>query len=179
MLKGYEGWAGRSLNALEALERCSDSLGEYEVVVYAASPIVARRIREIHKKTGLRIRVLPRSPHAVILELFGKSRLAIGVNATDGVPNAMLEAMAMRAFPIQSDTQSTAEWITDGSNGLLVDPSDPGDIAAAIQKALTDDALVEHAADFNSRQMDRRLDLSIVRPQVIGMYRDIAGNAHT
>jgi glycosyltransferase involved in cell wall biosynthesis len=175
MLKGYEGWAGRALNALEALKRCADSLHDYDIVVYAASPKVVLKVHELHTKTNLRIRILPRSPHAEILELFGKSRLAIGVNATDGVPNAMLEAMAMRAFPIQSDTRSTSEWITDGSNGLLVDPSDPADIAAAIRKALTDDTLMERAADLNSLQMDRRLDSSVVKPKVIQMYRDIAG----
>lgn len=177
MLKGYEGWAGRSLNALEALEQCAEVLRPYQVVVYAASPAVEHRVRELRAADKLAITVLPRSPHATVLELLGKARVAIGINATDGVPNAMLEAMTMRAFPIQSDTQSTAEWIRDGANGLLVDPSDPADIAGAVQRALSDDVLMETAADLNARIMSERLDLAIIRPKVIQMYRDIAGVA--
>jgi glycosyltransferase involved in cell wall biosynthesis len=82
----------------------------------------------------------------------------------------MLEAMTMGAFPVQSDTQSTSEWITDGVNGLLVNAADPSSIAAAIRQALRDDALVDKAAEFNVRLIEKRLDLSVVKPRVIDMY---------
>lgn len=177
-LKGYEGWAGRALAALEALEACVDVLNGYEIVIYAASPAILPKLRMLNKRQQLRIRTLPRSPHREILELFGKARLAIGVNSTDGVPNAMLEAMTLGAFPLQSDTQSTAEWITDGVNGILVNAADPGSIARAIRKALTDDQLVETAAVHNLQLISQRLDTSIVAPRVVEMYRAIAEGAH-
>jgi glycosyltransferase involved in cell wall biosynthesis len=86
----------------------------------------------------------------------------------------MLEAMTMGAFPIQSDTESTAEWLTNGENGLLVDYQNPEVIARAIQKAVTDDVLVENAARANAELIFNRLDLSIVQPRVIEMYQAIA-----
>jgi glycosyltransferase involved in cell wall biosynthesis len=174
MVKGYQGWAGRAHNALEALASCSEKLRGYEIVVYAASPVIIPRIRELQAAGGLQVRILPRSPHGEVLRLFGNARIAIGVNATDGVPNAMLEAMTLGAFPIQSDTQSTSEWITDGANGLLVHPGDPTHIAGAILRALSDDALVERAAELNSHLIFERLDVSIVRPRVVQMYESIA-----
>jgi glycosyltransferase involved in cell wall biosynthesis len=121
----------------------------------------------------VRMRVLPRSPHETILEHFGRARVAIGVNSTDGVPNAMLEAMTMGAFPVQSDTESTAEWITDGRNGLLVHSDDPADIAHAIRRALTDDVLVERAAELNAQLVTQRLDISVIKPRVLEMYQTI------
>lgn len=177
MLKGYQGWAGRALDALDALESCAELLRGYEIVVYAASPSIASRLSRLRSQHGLNVRILPRSPHHQILELFGRARLAIGVNATDGVPNAMLEAMTMGAFPIQSDTESTAEWITHGVNGLLVEPGNSTEIADALRRALLDDALVEHAASLNARQLFDRLDTSIVKPQVIDMYTRVAAEA--
>jgi len=174
MLKGYQGWAGRALHALEALRRCEDALDGYEIVVYAASPETVRKVQEIRATSRLNLGILPRSPHKDIVELFGRCRVAIGVNATDGVPNAMLEAMTMGAFPIQSDTQSTAEWITSGQNGLLVDSGNPLDIAAAIRRALLDDALVDEAAELNLRLVSERLDISRVKPKVVQMYNDVA-----
>ena len=174
MVKGYEGWAGRAIQALEGLLLCQDALQGYEILVYAASPATIERVRQLQASSRLNLRVLPRSPHAEMVKLFGRSRLAIGINETDGVPNAMLEAMTMGAFPVQSDTQSTAEWIRSGSNGLLVAKPDPTDIASAVRRALTDDTLVDEAAEANRKLVYERLDISKVKPRVIHMYREIA-----
>jgi glycosyltransferase involved in cell wall biosynthesis len=174
MIKGYEGWAGRAKQVLAALESCVDSLEDYEIVVYSASPSIEPAVREIRRRSSLRLRVLPRSPHRDVVRLFGRARIALGVNATDGVPNAMLEAMTMGALPIQSDTQSTAEWITDGENGILLRSDDPGEIAAAIRRALEDDGLVDRAAAANLRLVRERLDIETVKPKVLNMYRHVA-----
>jgi glycosyltransferase involved in cell wall biosynthesis len=173
VLKGYEGWAGRALTAVTALEMCADVLHDYEIVVYAASPAVLKRLGIVQEQRRLRITALSRSPHRTMLELFGRSRIALAVNVTDGVPNAMLEAMTMGAFPIQSDTQSTSEWITEGANGLLVNPNDPESVAAAIRRAIRDDGLINAAAAHNLKLITERLDLNTVRPRVIEMYRTI------
>lgn len=174
VLKGYEGWAGRALTALTALQLCEDVLRDFEVVVYAASPQVMKSVREIRQRGRLRITVLPPSPHETMLKLFGRARVALAVNITDGVPNAMLEAMTLGAFPIQSDTDSTAEWITDGKNGLLVQPDSPEGIAAAIRRALSDDNLINSAAAYNIQLVTDRLDISVVRPRVVEMYQNAA-----
>jgi glycosyltransferase involved in cell wall biosynthesis len=174
VLKGYEGWAGRALTAVTALEMCADVLHNHEIVVYAASPSVLKRLDVVPAQRKLRITALARSPHRTMLELFGRSRIALAVNVTDGIPNAMLEAMTMGAFPIQSDTQSTSEWITEGVNGLLVNPNDPESIAAAIRRAIRDDRLIDAAAAHNLKLITERLDLNSVRPRVIEMYRTIA-----
>jgi glycosyltransferase involved in cell wall biosynthesis len=170
MVKGYQGWAGRAQDALESVAMCEDLLRGYEILVYAASPAVAPQVERLRTDSGLNIRVLPRRPHREILELFGRARIAIGVNITDGVPNAMLEAMTMGAFPIQSDTESTAEWISHGENGLLVEPGNPQQIADAIRRALLDDGLVDAAARRNVSTIRERLELSVVRPKIIDMY---------
>jgi len=173
MLKGYQGWAGRALNALEALESCADALSGYEIVVYLASPPVIEKVKSLQQSGRLNIRVLPRSPYQVILESFGRARIAIGINQTDGVPISMLEAMTMGAFPVQSDTESTAEWLTHEKNGLLVDPGNVPSIEQAIRRALTDDALVDAAADINFQMVSDRLDISVVKPKVIEMYKSM------
>jgi len=177
MLKGYEGWAGRALNALEALEACSDILSGYEIVVYLASPSVISKVKSIRKSGKLSIRILSRSPHKVMLELFSQARIALAINQTDGVPNAMLEAMTMGAFPIQSDTESTAEWLTHETNGLLVNPENVLSIEQALRRALADDALVDSAAELNFQMISKRLDSTVVKPQVLEMYKSIVARA--
>jgi glycosyltransferase involved in cell wall biosynthesis len=104
----------------------------------------------------------------------GRSRVAIAVGLADGSPLSLLEAMSMGAFPIQSDTVSTAEWIENGRNGLLVPPEDSETVANAIRRALRDDNLVQCAAEINSQIIAERVDASVIKPQVIELYRRAA-----
>ncbi|HUS70377.1 MAG TPA: glycosyltransferase family 4 protein [Anaerolineae bacterium] len=178
-LKGYhdDNWAGRALVALEALHMCASYLAEYEIAVYLAGPNVRYAAEYVSRITGLRVTVLPQSSHDQVLKAMGRARIAIGVSVSDGTPNTMLEAMVMGAFPIQSDTVSTAEWITHGENGLLVPPEDPQAIASAIRRALTDDRLVERAAEINLQLAHERVADSVVRPRVIEIYEHVARQA--
>jgi glycosyltransferase involved in cell wall biosynthesis len=178
VLKGYEGWAGRALDALLALEMSADQLKNYEVLVFSASSAVETEVTALRRRGALQIQTVSRMPHHELLRLFGRARISIGVNATDGVPNAMLEAMTLGSFPIQSDTESTGEWIVDGENGLLVESGNPEGIAVAIRKALMDDTLVDTAADRNHSLVGERLDIGVVQPKVIEMYRRVAADGN-
>ena len=80
----------------------------------------------------------------------------------------------MGALPIQSDTQSTSEWIEDGRNGILVHSSNPDEIETALRRALQDDDLIDRAAEANRELVRERLDIATVKPKVINMYRDVA-----
>lgn len=179
VLKGYhdDNWAGRALVALKALEKCRETLAGYQVLIYSASPQVRHAADDLSRGMGLQFTILPPSPHDEILRWMGRARIAIGVSVTDGTPNSMLEAMLMGAFPIQSDTVSTAEWITSGDNGFLVPPEDPEAIAVAIRRALSDNTLVDRAAEINERITMERIDRSVIQPQVIAMYEKVAARA--
>jgi hypothetical protein len=176
-LKAHTAWAGRTMVALEALQQCADALRGYKVVVTLANAEVARVARHVSDVTGIPFEVWPRRPHEEIVKLMGRSRVAISINISDGTPISMLEAMVMGAFPVQSDTVSTAEWISHGENGLLVPPENPEAIAAAIRRALADDALVDCAGQLNSDMAMARLHINVIRPKVIAMYERVASQA--
>jgi hypothetical protein len=180
-LKGHQTTRGaNALAALQALEMCSDLLSGFELRVFSASNEIRRALSSVSQIEGLRVtETRPRCTHEEILELMGSARIAIGVSASDGTPNAMLEAMVLGAFPIQSDTISTAEWIQDGVNGFLVSATDPQSIADAIRRALTDDELVDRAAQVNEDLVNERLDLNKIKPKVIELYRKVAALGKT
>jgi glycosyltransferase involved in cell wall biosynthesis len=180
-LKGHQTIRGaNALAALRALEMCAEALDGYELIVYSASDEIREALDIISRIDGLRVTELQRCcSHEEILKLMGQARIAIGVSTSDGTPNAMLEAMVLGAFPVQSDTVSTAEWIDDGKNGLLVNPENPGLMANAIRRALTDDELVNEAAEINTDLTRKRLDLAVIQPRVIELYRRVAGQGTT
>jgi glycosyltransferase involved in cell wall biosynthesis len=59
----------------------------------------------------------------------------------DGLPVALLEAMAVGRPAVGSDLSGIDDAIVDGETGLLVPPGDAGALAAALEKLLTDSAL--------------------------------------
>ncbi len=177
MLKGAHdgGWVGRGLVPLEALRRLAPALAGYEVVIHSADANVRAAAADVSRVTGLACRILPQSPHDTLVELYGRARLAISVNVSDGTSNSMLEAMVMGALPIQSDAGGAREWIRDGENGLLVSPEDPDAVEAAIRRAVTEDALVERAAEVNERLTSERISRDLVTPRIVQAYARVAG----
>jgi glycosyltransferase involved in cell wall biosynthesis len=177
LIKGYQGWAGRALVALRAIELCSDDLQGYRVAIYLAGADVKIAAELVSQSSGIPIDIIPPCSHDEMLRLFGRARVYIGLSISDAISTSLLEAIIMGAFPIQSDTSSANEWIEDEKTGCIVPPEDPGVVAAAIRRAVSDDSLVDYAAERNHRLTKERLDQSIIKPQVIAMYEKIAEQA--
>jgi hypothetical protein len=174
MLKGYQHWGGRALTGIRALERCADLLGGYEVWIYSATPDVAVAAELFAGSTGIRVTLLPKgTSHPEILSRHGRARISIGLSISDAISTSLLEAMVMGAFPVQSWTACADEWIEDGRTGLLVPPDDPEAVEAAIRKALTEDGLVDGAAEEKLRTAALRLDRERIRPMAVGIYTQV------
>mgnify|MGYP003365435740 CR=1 FL=1 len=178
MLKGYQGWSGRALVGLHALERCADLLSKYTIVIFSASPEVTLAAELLTEKTGILIRILsPHSSHQEILELHGQARISMGLGISDGISVSLQEAMVMGSFPIQSCTACANEWIKNGVSGFIVPPEDPQVIEAAIRKALTDDTLVDDASEINWEVALNRLDQAVLKQEAVDMYRKLLAHS--
>lgn len=174
LVKGTQDIIRRGVVALRALERCADLLGEYEIILYSSNEIT-RAVAELFTgHTGKQITILEGVDHDGMLRLNAEARLNICVNISDGLPNAMLEAMLMGAFPIQSDTSVANEWIQNGETGMLVPPEDPDVIEWAIREALLNDELVDRAAVANRRRISEQLEYRHIKASVTDMYRNAA-----
>jgi len=180
-LKGYQHWAGRALVGLRALELCSDQIkaGGYTVAVYSAEFDVRLAAERMALRTGIRVEIMPSATHEDILRLHGKSRVSIGLSISDGLSTSALEAMVMGAFPVQSNTSCLTEMVRDRESALMVPPEDPLEVATAIRRALSDDAMVDRAAELNMRLAAERLDYRVIQPQVVEMYERIASETAT
>jgi hypothetical protein len=180
MLKGYQGWAGRALNGMRALARCSDLLKGYEIVVYTNTAAEDIRIAAalLSADTGIPVRLLPgNSAHADILRSHSQARISIGLSMGDGISTSLLEAMAMGSFPVQSYTACTAGWMEDGVTGMLVAPEDTDQIEQALRKVLQDDELVDHAAHINRNTIREKADFTKLKQLTIQSYQNIFNNA--
>jgi glycosyltransferase involved in cell wall biosynthesis len=64
---------------------------------------------------------------------YQKSKLFISIPESDATSISLLEAMAAGCVPIVSDLPANAEWITDGSNGIVVKDLSEDFISKALQ----------------------------------------------
>jgi len=178
MLKGYQNWAGRALVGLRALERCSDVLRGYRILIYSVDTIDVIIAAELFtQKTGIETFVIPfGTSHDEILSYHGSARISIGLSITDAISTSLLEAIVMGSFPIQSDTSCASEWFENRQTGILVKPEDPEDVEKAIRKALADDDLVNRAAQLNYDTLFNRLEYSKIKNKVVNIYKSLVGN---
>ncbi len=176
MLKGYQGWAGRALVAIRALERCADIITGYTIVIYsnAEGVDVAIAAELLSQNAGVTVTILPgNTPHQEILRYHSLARVSIGLSISDAISTSLLEAMSMGAFPVQSCTACASEWVTNGVSGLIVPPEDPEIIEIALRKALTDDYLVDSAAQINVNKIIEDANFEELQKITIQSYQTV------
>lgn len=169
LVKGYQGWAGMAVMALRAIESQKQLLSGYEVVVFSSSAstrfqVLLMKLRGFRNITAYK--KFSFNP-AQMTDLFSKARIYLGISKTDGISTSVLEAMAFGAFPIQSKTSCSDEWL-DSSSGILV-ANDELEIAAALASAIR---ITDTKSDFqkrNSNELATRCDAQgfLLRANVI------------
>ncbi len=86
-------------------------------------------------------------PHHEVLEHYRNTDLfVLGCEVAsngdrDGIPNVLLESMAMGVPVVATDISAIPELVENGGSGLLVPPRQPERLAEAMQRMLTDQEL--------------------------------------
>jgi len=169
LVKGFEQRFGRAINVIKALIKIKNELKDYKVVVFGADKQFYLKF-ECVSDTDF-IDVKGKISHIEVLKLMGKSLIYIGNSISDGMPNTLLEAIIMGAYPIQSNPGgATAEIIKDKINGLLIDKcEDLDEISQKIILALSNNNFLQEAFDYN-KKLQLKLDFKYIRDQVLEKY---------
>jgi len=122
---------------------------------------------------GRSLRLLPALDAASMGALFRRAAVSVSPSTHDGTPNTLLEAMACGCLPVAGDLDSIREWITDGENGLLVDPADESALAAAVLRGLSEEGLRAKAAEINTRRIAERAEYDRCMPQAASFYERV------
>jgi glycosyltransferase involved in cell wall biosynthesis len=93
----------------------------------------------------------------------------------EGLPMAMLEAMASGTAVVASSVGGIPETIADGDNGLLVPPRDEAALASALGQLLGDDALRAQLARRARASIEQHYSTEVVCGQLSALYRELAG----
>ena len=93
----------------------------------------------------------------------------------EGLPMAMLEAMAAGRAVVASSVGGIPETIVDGDNGLLVPPRDEAALAAALEQVLSNETLRARLARHARVTIEQHYSTEVVCGQLSALYRELAG----
>jgi glycosyltransferase involved in cell wall biosynthesis len=92
----------------------------------------------------------------------------------EGMPMTVLEAMAAGRAMIATRVGEIPQVITDGENGLLVEPKDPGGLRDAIHKLLCDTELRQKLAKNGSSHIHNNFSFERMTQAYLEIYGEVA-----
>ena len=124
-------------------------------------------------------------PHAVVClpferdvrPLYDLLDLVLLPSRTEGLSQALLEAMALGRPVVASAAGGNLDLVRDGSDGLLVRPLDPGAWAAAIERLLRDPALAAALGGAARRTARETFALRHTVERTLALYQALAAPA--
>ena len=173
--KAYSGPSGQAIQVLEAIRLAWPDIApcRFEIL----------RLEDPHLQLWYRRLFPPQMrehcaarlwlPHDETLALFARARVMLAPSLLDGIPNVMLEGMALGAVPIVSPLETIVPVVRDEENVLFARNLNPEEIAAALVRAMTDDALADRIAENNFPRVRDLADRGRIRPRVLEYYETV------
>lgn len=124
---------------IKAFEKASPKFPEYVLEIFGDGNLKEELENEITRR-NLKERVFLRGTSSNIYDLINSASLFVLSSDYEGVPNTLLEAMALGLPCISTDCRpgGAREVITDGKNGILVPVGDADKMAEAMESVLLD-----------------------------------------
>jgi glycosyltransferase involved in cell wall biosynthesis len=115
--------------------------------------------------------------HEEVLKFFRESDLfVLGCQIADngdrdGIPNVLVESLAMGVPAVSTEVSAIPEIIVDGATGLTVPPSNPGAMADAMLRLLCDRELREKVRDRGYSFVADHFDNSLLVKEFAGIFK--------
>jgi glycosyltransferase involved in cell wall biosynthesis len=160
------------LEAFALLQRCGQS---FQAVLAGTGPTLTE-MRALAMSLGLNGTVeLPgRIAPEAIRELLGRADIACLPSAGEGMPGALMEAMASEVAVVATNVDGTNELLVGGESGLLVPVYDPRALAHALASLLTDGDLRRRLAAAARIRIEDRFSLEVMVLQKERLFTELA-----
>jgi glycosyltransferase involved in cell wall biosynthesis len=158
-------------NLLAAARLLADREVPVRIVAVGQGPQEAET-RALHASLGLGDRVLLTGQRDDAVAVMGACDAFVMASNNEGLPVAIMEALALGLPVVSTAVGGIPEAITDDVDGLLVPARDPAALAAAITRIATDPTLRTRLADGAARAGDR-YDIRITARRLEEIYREV------
>jgi glycosyltransferase involved in cell wall biosynthesis len=151
---------------LEACRILLERGSSFDCEIVGEGPLRAELTAKIAElDLGACVRLLGALPHEVVLDKYREAAVFVLPCVTgpdgdrDGIPNVILEAMAMGVPVVSTRHSGIPEAVEDGRTGLLVPPGDPDQLASAIARLLRDGSLRQRLGSGGRERVEKVFDI--------------------
>ena len=131
-------------------------------------------ILELIKKLRIEnsVELKPTGPHGEYIKEFKKAEITVCPSLAEGLGIAFIESQACGTPVIGTNVGGSPDIISDGENGLLIEPKNPAVISEAIIKLLSDKKLADR---LSSRALEtvKKYDWKNIIKQFDEIYKNI------
>lgn len=144
---------------IKAFCMIADKYPEYELVLYGDGPSKEKWEKYVSESQyANRIHFMGNRDH--IEQLIDRDRIFVLPSIMEGMPNALIEAMALGLVAVSTDCPcgGPRELLGDDENGLLVQSSaEPAEMAVALRRVIEDESL---ARELSKKAYQKSLELA-------------------
>lgn len=123
-----------------------------------------------------RVSVLDARPNKDVFALLAEADVFIFPSLREGLPNSVLEAMAVGLPVVASNVGAIPEIIDVPDGGMLFDPEDVDGFVQAIDHLRTHPELRSEMGQYNRMKAERNYEYDVVVNRLCGLYDDILAN---
>jgi glycosyltransferase involved in cell wall biosynthesis len=125
---------------------------------------------------GIFLNFIPNTDPSGVLANLQTSSIFVMPGISEGMSNALLEAMSVGLAPIVADTPANRAVITPEITGLIYQADSPEALAAQIKRLISDRDLRSRIGTAARKTVVQRFDLEAVTEQYLALYSQLLGD---
>ena len=166
-------WAPKGI---ATIARVAERVPDAEFQLVGDGPAESRDafIRDLESRRLLdRVAVLEARPNEDVLALLADADVFFFPSLGEGMPNSVIEAMAVGLPVVASNVGAIPEMIDVPDGGMLLDPPDVDGFARAIDHLRTHPELRDEMGRYNREKAQRNYDYDVVVKRLCSVYDDV------
>lgn len=163
------------IHLVDAMAECPEP---FETTIIGSGPlhdVLVARATELG--VADRLTIIPTSTQAEVLrrmqesDVFAAPSVIAGDGDRDGIPNVILEAMAVGLPVVGSHVSGIPEVVLDNQTGLAVEPGDSGALSWAIARLCRDESLRRKVARGAHQRVEKLFTIETNVEQLVGIFK--------
>jgi glycosyltransferase involved in cell wall biosynthesis len=164
----------------DTLIRAADRLlrggADFDLLIVGEGP-EKPRLQALIDELGRASRVRLLGHRSDMIDLFEAMDVFALSSLREGLPNVLLEAMALEVPVVATRVAGVPRLVADGESGLLVEPGDEARLAEALDRLLGDDGLRESLGRAARGVIERRFSFDVRMNKMRAVYDALLGPA--
>jgi glycosyltransferase involved in cell wall biosynthesis len=162
------------LTLLDAFSRVRQIQGGLKLAVVGSGPVLPD-LEQQAKRLGIMEHCVFQPVTQQVVPWFQSIDIFVLPSRSEGLSNALMEAMACGCCAVASRVGGNPELVRDQETGLLFDPGDAGQLAAALAKLIANEPLRNQLAAAGRRHIHDRFSLQASADRMGEIYSELIG----